>query len=202
MSDVMAHRGPDADGFHFDGPVGLAHRRLSIIDLSERGRQPMHTRDGRYSIVFNGEIYNYLELRQDLLAQGQTFQSDSDTEVLLTLYALHGARCLDRLNGMFTFAVWDRSARSLFIARDRVGIKPLYYAATDAGLVFASEAKALLEHPGVSAEVNRATIDTFMTFGYVPGEETLFTQIRKLPAGHAMTITDRGVDTVRYWDVD
>jgi asparagine synthase (glutamine-hydrolysing) len=202
MSDVMAHRGPDADGFHFDGPVGLAHRRLAIIDLSERGRQPMHTRDGRFSIVFNGEIYNYVELRQELLAQGHTFQSDSDTEVLLTLYALHGARCLERLNGMFTFAVWDRSARSLFIARDRVGIKPLYYAATDGGLVFASEAKALLEHPGVRAEVNRPTIDTFMTFGYVPGEETLFKQIKKLPAGHAMTITERGVTIARYWDVD
>jgi asparagine synthase (glutamine-hydrolysing) len=202
MADVMAHRGPDADGFHFDGAVGLAHRRLAIIDLSDRGRQPMHTRDGRFSIVFNGEIYNYLELRRDLLAKGHTFLTDTDTEVLLTLYALHGSACLAQLNGMFTFAIWDRAARSLFIARDRVGIKPLYYASTDAGVVFASEAKALLEYPGVSASVDRSRIDTFMTFGYVPGDQTLFTQVRKLPPGHTMTVTERGVDIQEYWDVD
>lgn len=202
MGQVMAHRGPDGDGVFVSGPVGLAHRRLAIIDLSERGRQPMHSPDGRFAITFNGEIYNYVELRRDLLSRGFQFKTDSDTEVLLHLYAEKGKRCLDDLAGMFAFAVWDNAQQELFIARDRVGIKPLYYAETTDGLVFGSEAKALFEYPGLRPEADVAQIHTYMTFGYVPGQETTFKGVRKLLPGHCLRVTARtGVRIEQYWDV-
>ena len=168
MSRLLVHRGPDGDGYHVDGPVGLGHRRLSILDLSERGRNPMFTADGRYAIVYNGEVYNYLELRTELISLGETFHSHTDTEVILALYARLGIESLGRLNGMFAFAIWDAVERRLFLARDRAGIKPLYYAETDDGLVFASEAKALFQHEAVQCDVDVSAIDVYMTFGYTP----------------------------------
>ncbi len=201
MGDAVAHRGPDASGFHCDGPIGLAHRRLAILDLSEQGRQPMYTADGRFAMVFNGEIYNYLELRAELERDGCRFRTQTDSEVLLALYARRGAEALARLRGMFGVAVWDLRTRELFLARDRVGIKPLYYAETADGLVFASEAKSLFEYPGVACEVDRGEIDTFMTFGYVPGARTMFRGVRKLLPGHTLTVTADGTVVRQYWDV-
>ncbi len=202
MAHLLAHRGPDAEGFYFDGPLGVGHRRLAILDLSERGRQPMVTASGRYVIVFNGEIYNYLELRAELEACGYRFRTDTDTEVLLALYETEGAACLQRLNGMFAFAVWDVESRRLFIARDRVGIKPLYYTVTPKVFAFASEVKALFACPSVSRETATESIDTYMTLGYVPGEDCLFKGIRKLQPGHYLTVDPAGgVKTAPYWDV-
>ena len=201
MGGMLAHRGPDADGFHFDGPIGLAHRRLAILDLSDRGRQPMSTADGRFTIVFNGEIYNYLELREELRTQGEPFRTDTDTEVILCLYRREGAACLDRLNGMFAFAIWDEIERRLFVARDRIGIKPLYYALTPGGLAFASEAKALFACPGMRSEVDVSAIPTYMAYGYTPSDTTMFKGVRKLLPGHSMVVTASGVTASQYWDV-
>jgi asparagine synthase (glutamine-hydrolysing) len=201
MTRTLSHRGPDAEGFHFDGPLGFGHRRLSILDLSERGRQPMFFQNGRYSIVFNGEIYNYVELREELIAKGHTFRTDTDTEVLLALFAEKGIESLSRLNGMFAFAVWDAAQKSLFLVRDRMGIKPLYYANTTQGLVFASEIKALLVSGQVSPEVDARLIDNYFTFGYVVGSDTLFKGCKRLPPGHWMSVTADGVKSGSYWNL-
>ena len=147
MTDAIAHRGPDGEGFFTDGNVALGHRRLAIIDLSPAGHQPMATRDGRYVISYNGEIYNFNELRIELEALGHQFHSRSDTEVLLEGYAHWGIKVLDRLNGMFAFAIWDRVERTLLIARDRYGIKPVYYTQAGGTFLFGSEIKAMLTHP-------------------------------------------------------
>jgi asparagine synthase (glutamine-hydrolysing) len=201
MGDVVAHRGPDASGVYVDGPTGLAHRRLAILDLSDQGRQPMYSADGRFAMVFNGEIYNYLELRDELQRAGHHFRTQTDSEVLLTLYALEGPAALSRLQGMFAIGIWDAERRELFLARDRVGIKPLYYVETPDGLVFGSEAKSLFEYPGVPCDVDRDQIDTYMTFGYVPGARTLFRGVKKLLPGHALTVTSHGLTCREYWDV-
>lgn len=201
MTNIIAHRGPDADGFHFDGPVGLGHRRLAILDLSERGRQPMYFRDRRYAIVFNGEIYNYIELRKELIAKGCVFHTDTDTEVLLALFAEYGVDCLKRLNGMFSFAIWDSVDRSLFLARDRVGIKPLYYSITSEGISFASEIKSLFVSKETTPTVDLPLIDTYFSFGYVPGTQTLFEGVHKLAPGHWMWVRPTGLTSRSYWDV-
>ncbi len=201
MATLIRHRGPDADGFYVDGPLGLGHRRLSILDLSDRGRQPLATPDGRFVIVYNGEVYNYLELRAELEGRGWLFRTNTDTEVVLALYAEEGKDCLRRLNGMFAFAIWDSVARTLFLARDRIGIKPLYYVQTHDGIIFASEAKALFLDPRVECEVAEPLIGTYMAFGYVPGEETLFRGVRKLLPAHFATIDASGFRTGCYWDV-
>jgi asparagine synthase (glutamine-hydrolysing) len=201
MTAILAHRGPDSGGLHLDGALGLGHRRLSILDLSERGRQPMATPDGRYVITYNGEVYNYIELRAELESRGYRFRSDTDTEVILALYGLHGARCLERLNGMFAFAVWDRMERRLFLARDRMGIKPLYYALTRDGIVFASEAKALFASGSITPEVAVELVDRYMSFGYLPGEETLFHGVRKLSPGCWLQADARGVESATYWEL-
>jgi hypothetical protein len=153
MRDVLRHRGPDGEGLWIDGCVGLGHRRLAIIDLSPLGRQPMVTRDGRYTLTYNGEIYNFRELRAELTARGCSFNSRSDSEVLLYAFATWGLDALSRLNGMFAFAIWDRTRQRLLLARDRLGIKPLYYTLTGGRLIFASEIKAILEHPSTSREL-------------------------------------------------
>jgi len=202
MTRRLAHRGPDAEGFHFDGPVGLGHRRLSIIDLSERGRQPMFSTDRRYAIVFNGEIYNYIELREGLIARGHRLQTESDTEVLMALFAEQGPKCLSLLEGMFAFAVWDSVERTLFIARDRVGIKPLYYLVTSDGLMFASEMKAFTACEGFARKVALPLVETYFTFGYVPGAETMLEGCKKLLPGHWMSVRPDGISTGCYWDVE
>ncbi len=201
MMDTIVHRGPDDSGLHLDGPLGLGFRRLAIIDLSPAGHQPMSDRDESVWIVFNGEIYNYQSLRQDLHARGHVFRSQSDTEVIIHLYKEYGLDCLRHLRGMFGFAIWDQRRRRLFIARDRVGIKPLYYCQTLGTLYFASELKAILTDPAVSREINPGALRQFFSFNYVPGEETMFKSIRKLPPGHYLVAEDGKVSIQRYWDL-
>ena len=201
MTRVIAHRGPDGEGHHVVGPVGLGHRRLAIIDAST-GAQPMCNEDGSVWITFNGEIYNYAALRTQLQAQGHVFKSASDTEVIVHLYEEHGEDCLQHLRGMFAFAIWDAPRRTLFLARDRVGIKPLYYTRTPTSLLFASEIKSLLEDPSVPRRFDPQAIDRFLTYYYLPGEDTLFSGIHRLEPGHCMTVRDGRVAIHRYWDLD
>ena len=199
MRDLMTHRGPDDAGIILDNNAGLAHRRLSIIDLSERGHQPMSTQDGRYHIVYNGEIYNYLELRQPLEADGIRFRSNTDTEVLLHLFAREGASMLDKLNGMFAFAVWDTRDRSLFLARDRLGIKPLYYANTPGFFAFASEIKAFIP-TGLDLSFDENSITELLLFRYVAGERTVFRNVSRLLPGHFLRMDRNGISARRWWN--
>ncbi|MEZ5347167.1 MAG: asparagine synthase (glutamine-hydrolyzing) [Pyrinomonadaceae bacterium] len=202
MNDAIIHRGPDEDGFFADGNVGLAMRRLSIIDLAG-GQQPIFNPDKTKLIVFNGEIYNFQELRKDLVAQGDKFTTNSDTEVILHLYEKYGADCLEYLRGMFAFAIWDQTEKTLFIARDRVGKKPLLYSHQKNGdLIFGSEFQALLKHPDVSREVDNSAIDSYLSFLCVPAPQTAFKQIRKLEPGHWLRWKDGEVETRRYWRPD
>ena len=200
MTDAIAHRGPDGEGQYAHGPVALGHRRLSIIDL-HTGSQPMCNEDGTVWTVFNGEIYNYLELRTELLARGHLFKSNSDTEVIVHLYEEYGEDCVARLKGMFAFAIHDQRAGRVFLARDRVGIKPLYYTVAGGSLLFASEIKALLMCPSVPRKLLPHGIDRFLTYYYMPGAETVFDGVLKLLPGHAMTIEDGHMRTRRYWEL-
>jgi asparagine synthase (glutamine-hydrolysing) len=200
MADTIAHRGPDDVGYYVSGPVGLGFRRLSIIDLKS-GHQPISNEDGSVWIVFNGEIYNYQELREFLIAKGHIFKTRTDTEVIVHLYEELGQACLEKLRGMFGFAIWDANSRSLFLARDRVGIKPLYYCLTDESLVFGSEIKAILADPSVKRQMAPELIDRFLTFLYVPGEETLLKGIRKLAPGHSLLVKDGKATVRQYWDL-
>jgi asparagine synthase (glutamine-hydrolysing) len=199
MNAVLAHRGPDDAGIYCDGPIGLAHRRLSIIDLSPAGHQPMSNEDGTIWIVFNGEIYNFQSLRPDLLHRGHRFRSNTDTEVILHLYEDHGTDCLRFLRGMFALAIWDGPRRQLFLARDRLGKKPLSYQQDGTALRFASEVKAILQDPDVQARPDPAGISQYLTYGYVPGSGSAFQGVRKLPPGHYLTCRDGRVEVVRYW---
>jgi asparagine synthase (glutamine-hydrolysing) len=196
----IAHRGPDSQGVHLDRNAGLGHCRLSIIDV-EGGSQPMANEDESVWIVFNGEIYNFQSLRQDLLARGHVFRSRTDTEVIIHLYEEHGTDCLKYLRGMFAFAIWDAKRRRLFMARDRVGIKPLYYCRNQNALYFASELKAVIADAEVPREINHAAIRQFLSFHYVPGEDTLFRAVKKLPPGHFLLAQDGNVTVQRYWDL-
>lgn len=201
MTDIIAHRGPDGSGKHMSGPVGLGHRRLSIIDLRPTGAQPMCNEDKTVWIVFNGEIYNYLELREELLKKGHQFTSTTDTEVIVHLYEEYGGECVSRLRGMFAFGIWDQRKKELFLARDRVGIKPLYFTQTSQALLFGSEIKSLLLDPSVKREVNPRAIDRFLTYYYLPGNETLFKDIFKLEPGHCLTIRNGEIKDRQYWDL-
>jgi len=201
MTNRLTHRGPDGEGTHLDRALGLGHRRLAILDLSEAGRQPMATPDGRYVISFNGEIYNFRELRRELEAAGRIFHSRCDTEVLLQAYAHWGRGCLNRLNGMFAFAVWDRQARELLLARDRYGIKPLYYAQCGDAFLFTSEIKALTVHPAFRTEVDREALLEYFTFQNFFTDRTLFKGVRLLPAGSWMAVSAAAVGApVSFWD--
>jgi asparagine synthase (glutamine-hydrolysing) len=210
MTDIIYHRGPDGDGHWINeiGNVGFGHRRLSIIDLSNHASQPMHFGNGRFTITFNGEIYNYLELRQDLLQKGVTFYSNSDTEVLLALYAKKGADCLEYLDGMFAFAIWDELEKVLFCARDRFGEKPFHYAFTnDEKFVFGSEIKQLFE-VGISRKVNHKILYNFFQNPHVlhdprNPEETFYQEVNRLEPAHYMIVTpDLNVVKKRYWDLN
>jgi len=200
MLQTIRHRGPDDEGIYLAPQVGLGFVRLSIIDLAG-GHQPLSNEDGTVWIVFNGEIYNYRELRTFLLEKGHAFKTQSDTEVIVHLYEEFGAACVEKLRGMFAFAVWDQNTKTLLIARDRVGIKPLYYSLTEKGIVFASEIKAILADPSVERDLAPAVIDRFLTFLYVPGEETLLRSVRKLAPGHYLIAKDGKVETPQYWDL-
>lgn len=201
MTDVLRHRGPDAEGLHVDDHVALGHRRLSIIDLSQ-GQQPMASLDGHWQIVFNGEIYNFQELRVQLEAEGRQFQSHSDTEVLLQSYQQWGSDCLLRLNGMFAFAIWNNKSQTLFLARDRVGKKPLYYYFDGKVFFFASELKALLPVAPISREIQPEALDCYFSYGYIPAPLTIFRGVQKLPAAHALTVSAKGLKTRKYWDLE
>jgi asparagine synthase (glutamine-hydrolysing) len=200
MCDVIAHRGPDDYGVFVDGPVGLGMRRLSIIDLAG-GRQPMQTPDGRFTIVFNGEIYNHREVRRALEAQGHRFETSSDTEVILHAYQTFGPACLQRLNGMFAIALWDATERTLFLARDRLGIKPLYIYETASELLFGSEIKSLFTAGDVSRDLNVEALRYFLRYGYVPSSTSLLSGVRQLLPGHFMRITPAGTFTEAYWSL-
>ena len=202
MTDAVGHRGPDGDGFHLDGAVGLGHRRLAIIDLVT-GDQPMASVDGRTWIVFNGEIYNYRELRAELAARGARFRTTSDTEVVLAAYEAFGLECLGRLRGMFALAIWDGRRRELFLARYRVGIKPMIYTWDGTRLAFGSEIKALLADPSVPRELDWESLRDYLVFKYVPSPRTIFRHVRKLePASYLVLSLDRGtLETGRYWDL-
>ncbi len=200
MADSISHRGPDDEGFYASGQVGFGFRRLSIIDLAG-GHQPLCNEDETVWIVFNGEIYNYKDLRQDLLDRGHIFRTHSDTETIVHLYEEFGEQCVEKLRGMFGFAIWDQRKRKLLLARDRTGIKPLYYGVTGKTLVFGSEMKALLVDPEIKREVETSTIDRFLTFDYVPGDDTLFKNIYKLPPASLMVVQDGKVEIKQYWDL-
>jgi asparagine synthase (glutamine-hydrolysing) len=200
MAETIYHRGPDDEGYYVSGPIGLGFRRLSIIDL-QSGHQPVSNEDGTIQIIFNGEIYNFQELRAFLVTKGHVFRTQSDTEVIVHLYEELGPQCLERLRGMFAFAIWDENTKTLFLARDRVGIKPLYYCLTDTSLVFASEIKAILADPSIKREIAPEMIDRFLTFLYVPGEETLFQGIGKLAPGHYLLARDGKAVIEQYWDL-
>jgi asparagine synthase (glutamine-hydrolysing) len=200
MRDVLRHRGPDDVGSWVRGAVGLGHRRLSIIDLTPSGHQPMPSADSSRWLVFNGEIYNYLELRREHLG-AYTFVSSSDSEVILHMYDAFGEDCVKYFNGMFAFAIWDDRERRLFLARDRVGVKPLYYTVQAGTLLFASEIKSLLQHDKVAVSIDPTAVDDFMTFGYVQSPRTIFKGIYRLPEGHTLTWQDGRVNVREYWDV-
>lgn len=202
MRDTMFHRGPDDGGCYVNGAVGLGHRRLSIVDLTEAGHQPMTNEDGTVWLVFNGEIYNYVELRAELVARGHRFSSHTDTEVILHLYEEEGERCVARLRGMFAFVLWDSHREQIFGARDRLGIKPFHYYADRNQFICASEAKALLEDPGVPRQVDYAGLAGYLFAGFPQGDRTMFSAIRQLPPGHSLTVDRGGVRVRQYWDVE
>jgi asparagine synthase (glutamine-hydrolysing) len=203
MNARLSHRGPDGDGFHFEPGLGFGHRRLSIIDL-EGGRQPLYNEDNTVVVTFNGEIFNFMEIEAELIKRGHTFRTRCDTEVIVHAWEEWGERCLDRFNGMFAFAVWDMRKQQLFIARDRLGVKPLFYTVLPNGLLlFASELKAILVHPEVQRRIDPKAVEEYFTFGYVPDPKTIYRDVKKLEPGAYISVK-RGtnkIEPVRYWDV-
>jgi asparagine synthase (glutamine-hydrolysing) len=203
MTDAIAHRGPDGEGFYVDGFIGLGHRRLAVIDLSSAGHQPMTTPDGQLVISYNGEIYNFRELREELESLGYRFRSRTDTEVLLYAYAEWGEKVLERLNGMFAFAIWDKRRQELFLARDRYGIKPLYHTQRGHTFLFGSEVKALLVHPAYAPRMDKEALLEYLTFQNFFTDRTLFDGVRLLPAGCCASLALGGSSLGpirRYWD--
>jgi asparagine synthase (glutamine-hydrolysing) len=203
MTDAIAHRGPDGEGQWIEGNMGIGHRRLAIIDLSPAGHQPMISADHRYVLSYNGEIYNFRELRSELEAAGYWFRSRTDSEVVLNALAAWGTKALDRFNGMFALALWDRKEHTLLLARDRYGIKPLYYAQSGTAFAFGSEVKALLAHPAFRAELDKEALVEYFTFQNFFTDRTLFKGVRLFPAGYWGTFTtDEGLQVHRYWDYE
>lgn len=199
MCKIITHRGPDEQGMTVQGRAALGMRRLSIIDLAG-GQQPIFNEDNSMFIVFNGEIYNFLELREDLIKRGYKFKTHSDTETILHAYEEFGENCVDYLRGMFAFAIWNKLDESLFIARDRVGKKPLFYSLINGNFVFGSELKVLLEHGEISRDIDYTALDSYITFGYVPEEFCIFKDVKKLLPGHSLTFKKGKVETRQYWD--
>ncbi len=205
MTDIVRHRGPDGEGQWVDGGVGFGHRRLAILDLSPGGHQPMRSADGSLVVTFNGEIYNWRGLRQQLEKLGAVFRTHSDTEVLLEAYRAWGIKCLEKFNGMFAFALWDARESRLLLARDRFGVKPLYYTWNGDTLLFASEIKSLLAHPSMAVRVNEAALGEYFTFQNIFTDQTLFSGVKLLPRAHAITLTMGRPDTFsvrRWWDYE
>ncbi|HEV7682861.1 MAG TPA: asparagine synthase (glutamine-hydrolyzing), partial [Pyrinomonadaceae bacterium] len=204
MGDVLMHRGPDDAGIFVDargGRIGLGHRRLSIVDVAS-GQQPMTNEDGTLHIIYNGEIYNHADFRASLEQRGHVYNTHCDTETILHLYEEHGPRCVEQLRGMFAFAIWDQKQRQLFIARDRLGVKPLYYAqSNDGSLYFGSEIKALLATGAIRAEMNYDALPDYLANHAPSGEQTLFSGIKRLLPGHTLLWADGKVHVERYWDL-
>src|SRR5437588_3886173 len=203
MRDTMTHRGPDDAGVYVseDRRVGLGNRRLAIVDLSPAGRNPMPNEDGRVWITFNGEIYNHESLRPGLEARGHRYRSHTDTETIIHLYEERGLDFVQDLEGDFAIGLWDEGARRIVLARDRVGVKPLYYALAGGRLIFASEIKAIIQHPAISRDIDEEALYHYLTFLTTPAPKTLFAGIQKLPAGCLLTCNARGdLEITRYWD--
>jgi asparagine synthase (glutamine-hydrolysing) len=200
MAASLRHRGPDESGIHVDGPVGLGHARLNIIDLA-CGQQPMSHRERSLWITYNGEIFNYIELRRELEVRGHRFATTSDTEVILHLYDEKGEDCVHSLNGQWAFAIWDASKRKMFISRDRMGIRPLFYTTADRTLIFGSEIKALLAHPAVKPELDLAALDQIFTFWCTMAPRTAFRGINELPPGHSLIVENGEIKVKKYWEL-
>lgn len=201
MMSAQVHRGPDDSGYFVENNAGLGHLRLSIIDLSG-GKQPIFNEDGSVVVVFNGEIYNFADLTSGLVSGGHKFATRSDTETIVHAYEEYGIECMKDFRGMFAFAIWDRRQKRLLLVRDRLGIKPVYYYASKEFFVFASEIKAILEHPAVPREVDRESVDLYLALRYVPGPRTMFKNVFKLQPGHWMTVDHHGVKIGQYWDLN
>lgn len=202
MTDVIAHRGPDGEGIYTSGAVGLGHRRLAILDLTPTGKQPMSNEDGTIWVTFNGEIYNFREVRQELIDRGHKFRSQTDTEVIVHAYEEWDTDCLKRFNGMFAFGLWDERKRRLWLVRDRLGVKPLFYYHSPQFLLFGSEIKAILCHPGVERTIDYEALSYYLALNYTPAPDTLFANIRQLLPGHYLLVdADGHVEDIEYWDV-
>ena len=201
MMDRIKHRGPDAYGKYIDDDIALGHRRLSIIDVSSSGDQPIFNEDNSLVIIFNGEIYNYMSIKEKLIEAGHKFRTNTDTEVLIHSYEEYGEKMLDMLRGMFSFVIWDKNKKELFGARDFFGIKPMYYANMNGTLMFGSEIKSFLEHPKFTKELNTAALENYLTFQYSPASETFFKNVYKLPPAHYFRFKDGHFESRRYWDV-
>jgi len=201
MSKEIRHRGPDDSGIYLSNNIGLAHRRLSILDLSSTGHQPMSSDDKSIHISFNGEIYNYKELKSNLIKKGYRFSSETDTEVIIYLYQEYQDDCVNMLNGMFSFIIWDSRKEIFFVARDRLGQKPLYYVETEHGVAISSEIKALLSLPYLDSKISQSALSEFFTHGYAIAPKTMFDGVMKLPAGFTMTIKNRLIEKKQYWDI-
>ena len=201
MTETLVHRGPDDGDVYADENVALGHRRLSIIDLSEAGRQPMFDVTGQFGIVFNGEIYNYLQLKDDLSGKGYGFRTRTDTEVVLNAFREYRHGALEKFNGMFAFALYDRKSGEVILARDRIGVKPLYYTIVADKLLFASEIKAILRYPQVRKSLDVLGLSSYLSYRYPVGSRTLFAGIHSLPPGHFLEITKSGVAQKKYWDL-
>jgi asparagine synthase (glutamine-hydrolysing) len=200
MTDIIQHRGPDDEGFYIEDGLGLGMRRLSIIDL-DGGQQPIFNEDKSIVIVFNGEIYNYIELQDELKKKGHKFYTDSDTETIVHLYEEYGVECVQHMRGMFGFALWDKNQKRLLIVRDRLGVKPLYYAHVNQGVIFGSEIKSLLLHPEIEARPNLTALSHFLSLRYVPSPLTMFEGIQALPPGYRLICTESGCQVESYWDI-
>jgi len=201
MMDRIRHRGPDAEGKYIDSDIALGHRRLSIIDVSSQGDQPIFNEDGSVVIVFNGEIYNYKEIREKLTSAGHVFKTNTDTEVLIHAYEEYGEKLLNMLRGMFSFVIWNKNKKELFGARDFFGIKPMYYAEMNGTFMFGSEIKSFLAHPDFKKELNTSALENYLTFQYSPTNETFFKNVYKLQPAHYFIYKDRKLTIKRYWDV-
>jgi len=199
MIELLRHRGPDGLGCHVDAGVALGHARLSIIDLSG-GQQPMTNEDGSLWITFNGEIFNYLELREELVRRGHRFATRSDTEVILHAFEEYGESCVEHFNGQWAFAIWDARTRSLFLSRDRLGVRPLFYYVSDHSFAFASEMKSILALPDTPREIDPIALDQIFTFWVSIPPRTIFKDIRELPPGHSMRVGDGALTMTRYWE--
>jgi len=200
MNKILAHRGPNDDGIYLDSNISLGHNRLSIIDLSKAGHQPMSNREGTIWIIFNGEIYNFKEIREKLENKGYNFLSKSDTEVIIYAYEEYGFDCLKLFNGMFAFAIWDLRKKLLFLARDRIGIKPLYYMYDGKDLIFASELKAILRHK-IDKIIDLQCLNSFLTYRFIPSDKTMLIGIKKLLPGHYAIFNEGKLSIKRFWEL-